>query len=62
GFDPRAQLGAVDHFGLLGMQERADRMGGRLAMRSRPGRGTEIEVVVPLPGPRAGKKVAGGAT
>jgi signal transduction histidine kinase len=36
------------HFGLLGMRERAERLGGALHLRSRPGDGTEVEVTVPL--------------
>jgi signal transduction histidine kinase len=34
-------------FGLIGMQERAERIGGRFYLSSRPGSGTEISVVVP---------------
>jgi signal transduction histidine kinase/ligand-binding sensor domain-containing protein len=37
------------HFGLLGMRERAERLGGELRLESRPGVGTEVEVTVPLP-------------
>jgi len=36
------------HFGLLGMRERAERLGGALNLRSHPGDGTEVEVTVPL--------------
>jgi signal transduction histidine kinase/ligand-binding sensor domain-containing protein len=36
------------HFGLLGMRERAERLGGDLQLRSEPGEGTEVEVTVPL--------------
>ena len=36
------------HFGLLGMRERAERLGGDLQLRSEPGAGTEVEVTVPL--------------
>lgn len=35
-------------FGLTGMQERAERIGGQLAVTSRRGRGTEVAIVVPL--------------
>lgn len=35
------------HFGLVGMRERAERMGGRLSISSRIGSGTEIVVAVP---------------
>lgn len=36
------------HFGLLGMRERAERLGGELRLRSEPGQGTEVQVTVPL--------------
>jgi signal transduction histidine kinase len=36
------------HFGLLGMRERAERLGGALQLHSEPGRGTEVHVTVPL--------------
>jgi signal transduction histidine kinase/ligand-binding sensor domain-containing protein len=38
---------ARGHFGLLGMRERAARVGATLALRSAPGQGTTLEVVVP---------------
>jgi signal transduction histidine kinase len=37
------------HFGLIGMRERAQRLGGELRLASNPGEGTEVEVTVPLP-------------
>jgi signal transduction histidine kinase len=37
------------HFGLIGMRERAERLGGKLHLASHPGDGTEVEVTVPLP-------------
>ena len=40
--------GCPEHFGLQGMRERAERSGGRLIIWSRPGRGTELSVTVPL--------------
>jgi signal transduction histidine kinase len=36
------------HFGLLGMRERAERLGGALNLHSHPGDGTQVEVTVPL--------------
>jgi signal transduction histidine kinase/ligand-binding sensor domain-containing protein len=42
-----ASLGG--HFGLIGMRERAERLGGELTLASEPGQGTEVEVRVPLP-------------
>jgi signal transduction histidine kinase len=35
--------------GLIGMQERAESLGGSLAVKSGPGQGTAIEVSLPLP-------------
>lgn len=37
------------HFGLIGMRERAERLGGELRLESNPGSGTLVEVMVPLP-------------
>jgi signal transduction histidine kinase len=34
-------------YGMVGMRERAELIGGRLTLTSRPGRGTTVEVVVP---------------
>jgi signal transduction histidine kinase len=49
GFDQPASPSAKDsHFGLVGMAERAKRLGGRLEISSRPGNGTTIRVEVPL--------------
>jgi ligand-binding sensor domain-containing protein/two-component sensor histidine kinase len=42
-----ASLGG--HFGVIGMRERAERMGGEFRLASNPGEGTELEVMVPLP-------------
>jgi signal transduction histidine kinase/ligand-binding sensor domain-containing protein len=39
---------AGGHFGLLGMRERAERLGGALNLSSHPGDGTQVEVTVPL--------------
>lgn len=38
---------APDHLGLRLMRERAARVGGRLELRSRPGRGTRLEATLP---------------
>jgi signal transduction histidine kinase len=37
-------------YGLLSMAERAELVGGRLNIRSRPGAGTAVTVTIPLPG------------
>jgi signal transduction histidine kinase len=51
GFDPESQgdAGAAEHFGLLGMRERAARIGGALTIRRALETGTVIEVVVTHP-------------
>jgi signal transduction histidine kinase/ligand-binding sensor domain-containing protein len=36
------------HYGLLGMQERVERLGGRMSLKSQLGQGTEIFVEVPM--------------
>ncbi|HKN83546.1 MAG TPA: ATP-binding protein, partial [Pyrinomonadaceae bacterium] len=51
GFDYQAsQNGDVKHFGLVGMQERAEQIGGSLKVDSREGEGTEVLVDVPISG------------
>ncbi|MGH9631261.1 MAG: sensor histidine kinase, partial [Bryobacteraceae bacterium] len=37
-----------DHYGLVGMRERAEQMAGCFALHSAPGRGTRVEVSVPV--------------
>jgi signal transduction histidine kinase len=39
--------GTPGHFGLVGMRERAKKLGGRLEVWSKPGAGTEIDLRVP---------------
>jgi signal transduction histidine kinase len=49
GFEPEdAFAGMGGHFGLIGIRERAERIGGELRLESQPGRGTQVEVSVPL--------------
>ena len=45
GFDPNSR---TDGFGLLGMQERAQLLGGTLNVDSSPGQGTTITAVLPV--------------
>ena len=46
GFDPESALKeSGTHYGILGMRERMLKLGGRLHLRSAPGRGTEVEIV-----------------
>lgn len=47
GFDPLSSL-ENRGFGLFGMQQRCDRLGGQLHIRSQPGCGTEISVQIAL--------------
>jgi len=48
GFDPSRVMN-LDHpsWGLMGMNERATLLGGRLNLRSQPGEGTQVEVIIP---------------
>jgi signal transduction histidine kinase/ligand-binding sensor domain-containing protein len=49
GFDlSRAFVTGGGHFGLLGMRERAERLGGELDLSSEPGAGTQVNVSIPL--------------
>jgi two-component system NarL family sensor kinase len=41
-----------DSYGLRGMRERAELLGGRVAVTSRPGVGTTVEAIIPIPGRR----------
>jgi signal transduction histidine kinase len=52
GFDPDRALLANggEHFGLLGIMERARALGGELEVRSRPGDGAEVVCRLPQPG------------
>ena len=48
GFTPGSQLGPDQgHFGLSGMRERIERLGGTLSIDSQPGSGTTVRAVVP---------------
>jgi len=48
GFDPAKRY---DGFGLLGIKERVESMGGELTVQSAPENGTAILVVLPLMAP-----------
>lgn len=50
GFDPRevARRAGRESWGLTSMRERADMIGARYTVSSRPGHGTEVSVVLPL--------------
>jgi ligand-binding sensor domain-containing protein/signal transduction histidine kinase len=48
GFDPGLlSSSASGHYGLIGMKERVERMGGTFVLRSRAGEGTELMIQVP---------------
>ncbi len=49
GFTPEKVVGDK-HFGLRGMRDRVEMVGGRYRLRSRPGRGAMVAVEVPLDG------------
>jgi signal transduction histidine kinase len=49
GIDPEmARSGRAAHWGLAGMRERADAIGAKLRIWSRPGAGTEVEISAPV--------------
>ncbi len=49
GFDISGSYSATGgHFGVLGMRERAERLGGQFSLASQPGSGTQVEVTVPI--------------
>lgn len=53
GLEPSADLRELEpdgHFGLIGIAERADRVGGHAEVRASPGGGTTVVVVVPTKG------------
>lgn len=47
GFEPQAPGFTRNGFGLVTMRTRVERLGGRFRLRSRPGAGTTVEVVLP---------------
>jgi signal transduction histidine kinase len=48
GFDPEViQPNQNHHYGLVGMRERAQSVGGRFRLHSAPGEGTEVQVQIP---------------
>ena len=53
GFDLTAEHEAGKHFGLQVMRQRAARVGGQIFVSSTPGKGTHIEICVPLGAPLA---------
>lgn len=52
GFDPNLKHpSGAPHFGLIGMRERASKIGATLDIASQPGRGTTVTVTLPIPPP-----------
>jgi two-component system NarL family sensor kinase len=63
GFDPSVALGPVDgHIGLALLTDAAEGVGGRLDLKSRPGRGTTVRLAVPIPAGAAGRGLSGAGT
>lgn len=58
GFNPELQRGKG--FGLVGMRERIQSLGGQLTIASQPGQGTEVTAIVPLASGIPPKTTAGG--
>ena len=50
GFDPESAPGVLQgHFGIQGMRERIDELGGTLTIDSAPGKGAKAKIAIPLP-------------
>lgn len=47
GFEPAAEFPANGHYGLQGMMERVQRLGGNLAIDGKPHRGTSVSATIP---------------
>lgn len=61
GFVPAAGGPAENgHYGIVGMRERIEQLGGSFLLRSSPGQGTRIVARVPLPGHRLRQEPASG--
>lgn len=51
GFDPSASPQASkEHYGIVGMQERVEQLGGQILILSEPGKGTQVIVTISHPG------------
>lgn len=48
GFNPSGSFSPPRGWGLIGMQERIDSVGGQLKIESSPGKGTTVEAVIPV--------------
>jgi two-component system sensor histidine kinase DegS len=47
GFDPSSAEGNY-HYGLKGMKERIQKLGGQFTLKTAPGKGTQIEILIPF--------------
>jgi signal transduction histidine kinase len=47
GFDPSSAEGSY-HYGLKGMKERIQKLGGQFTLKTAPGKGTQIEILIPF--------------
>jgi signal transduction histidine kinase len=58
GFDPAIlSSAATGHYGLIGMRERVERIGGKFVLHSRVGEGTELTIQVPRKAAVAQEKI-----
>jgi two-component system sensor histidine kinase DegS len=58
GFDPEEAFATGDgHFGLVGMRELVEGVGGHFEVRTSPGEGTALSIEVPVSPSSTGKQV-----
>ena len=51
GFDSAMSRWSDDrHYGLVGMRERVEQLGGKFSLTSSPGNGTQVQIRIPLSG------------
>ena len=50
GFDTNQNYNQADHYGIMGMQERVQLIGGRMEIISAPNSGTQVIIFIPLEG------------
>jgi signal transduction histidine kinase len=53
GFDPSTIRSFNGHYGLIGMQERVEKLGGEFHLTSAPGAGTQVRLTIPAIRPAA---------
>lgn len=49
GFDPMTRVNNAGHYGLSGLRERAQLIGAQYILESSPGKGTILQLILPLP-------------